>query len=376
MKIKDDIDQGLDQGDGTLLVLLDLSAAFDTIDHEILLDRLQHYIGISGTSLQWFRSYLQNREQSITIDHSLSTPSKLNIGVPQGSVLGPLLFLVYILPLGEIIKHHRVLRHGYADDTQLYLRFPQKDISQFQQAITKLESCIEDIRTWMTTNKLKLNEDKTEFMIITSKFYKATYQQLNPTLTVGGVPIKPVCSVRNLGAIFDCVMSMEGHVKNVKRSMYFHLKEIGRIRRYLDKDTCHIAVQSLVISRLDYANIMLVGLPQNLLHGLQVAQNSAARLISGTRREEHITPVLASLHWLPVNQRIKHKCLSMAYKGLYRQDAPEYLRQLLCPHISKRSLRSCSQNMRLCVNRTKNLYVQSLFRNSTKTVECSSVQGA
>ena len=143
--------------------------------------------------------------------------------------------------------------------------------------------------------------------------------------------------------------------------MYFHLKEISRIRRYLDKDTCHLAVQSLVISRLDYANIMLVGLPQTLLHGLQVAQNNAARLISRTRREEHITPVLASLHWLPVNQRIKHKCLSMAYKGLYRENAPEYLKQLLCPHIFRRSLRSGSQNMRLDVKRTKNLYGDRAF---------------
>jgi hypothetical protein len=361
LKIKDDIDRGLDQGEGTLLVLLDLSAAFDTIDHGILLDRLQHYVGISGTSLQWFQSYLQDRKQSVAIDRSLSTPQDLNIGVPQGSVLGPLLFLVYILPLADIIKRHGVLRHGYADDTQLYLRFLQKDTGQFFQAISKLESCIEDIRTWMTINKLKLNEDKTEFMIITSRFYKARYQQLNATLNVGGVAIKPVSSVRNLGTAFDCVMSMEGHVKNIKRSMFYHLKEISRVRRYLDRDTCHMAVQALVISRLDYANIMLVGLPQNLIHGLQIAQNAAARLITGTRREEHITPVLASLHWLPVYQRIKHKCLSLVYKGLHRQDAPKYLKDLLCLHASNRALRSGSQISRLSVQRTKNQYGDRAF---------------
>ena len=150
-------------------------------------------------------------------------------------------------------------------------------------------------------------------------------------------------------------------MRNVKRSMYYHLKEIGKIRRYLDEDTCHLAVQSLVISRLDYANIMLVGLPQSLLHGLQVAQNTAARLISRTRRDEHITPVLASLHWLPVTQRIKYKCLSMVYKILYKENAPDYLKQLLCLHTSKRSLRSGSQNMRLDVKRTKNLYGDRAF---------------
>ena len=254
--------------------------------------------------LQWVRSYLQDREQTIAINQNLSTPHNLSIGVPQGSVLGPLLFLIYILPLRHIISQHGVLRHGYADDTQLYLRFPQKDVKQFHQAITQLEACIEDVRNWMIVNKLKLNEDKTEFMIVTSRYYKATYQLLNPCLTVGGVPIKPTCSVRNLGAMFDCVMSMEDHINSVKRSMYFHIREIGRIRRYLDQHTCHLAVQSLVISHLDYANILLLGLPKSLLHGLQVAQNTAARLISRTSRTDHITPVLKSVYWLPVVHRL------------------------------------------------------------------------
>lgn len=361
MKIKDDIDRALDQGDGMLLVLLDLSAAFDTIDHKILLDRQQHYIGISGTSLQWFRSYLQDREQTIAINQNLSTPHKLSIGVPQGFVLGPLLFLIYILPLRHIISQHGVLRHGYADDTQLYLRFPQKDVKQFHQAITQLEACIEDVRNWMIVNKLKLNEDKTEFMIVTSRYYKATYQQLNPCLTVGGVPIKPTRSVRNLGAMFDCVMSMEDHVNSVKRSMYFHIREIGRIRRYLDQHTCHLAVQSLVISRLDYANILLLGLPKSLLHGLQVAQNTAARLISRTRRSDHITPVLKSLHWLPVAQRLHHKCLTMVFKGLNSTNAPVYLQQSLSSYTPHRSLRSGSQAVRLQTTKTRNAYGDRAF---------------
>ena len=361
LKIKDDFDRALDQGDGTLLVLLDLSAAFDTIDHDILLGRLQKYIGISGTALQWFRSYLQDRDQCILISNTRSRPCKLNIGVPQGSVLGPLLFLVYILPLMEIISRHRVHRHGYADDTQLYIHFKQKDPNQFHCALAELEACIEDVRVWMISNKLKLNEDKTEFLIITSKHYAPVYQQLNPTLTVGGVSIEPSTSVRNLGALFDHTLTLHNQVNAIKRSMYFHIRGISHIRKYIDQETTHLAVQALVISRLDYANALLCGLPSNLLNGLQVAQNTAARLITRTKKRDHITPVLKSLHWLPVVQRIKYKCLSLVFKSLNSEIAPAYLQKILQPYTTCRSLRSGSQTNRLAVSRCTNIYGDRAF---------------
>ena len=121
LSIKSDIDLALDQGDGMLLVLLDLSAAFDTIDHSILIDRLDSCCGISGTAKDWLRSYLQDRTQTVVVGDAHSDPVNLNIGVPQGSVLGPLLFSIYILPLGDIVRSHGITHHGYADDTQLGL---------------------------------------------------------------------------------------------------------------------------------------------------------------------------------------------------------------------------------------------------------------
>ena len=158
---KNDIDRHLDNGRGCVLVLLDLSDAFDTIDHDILLDRLERFTGITGLALRWIRSYLNDRKQSVMISGKVNEATDLKIGVPQGSVLGPLLFLVYILPLQEIIRKHSVQHHGYADDRQLYKSFKMKDMYDYHRVVKEMEHCIKDVRSWMVTNKLKLNDDKT-----------------------------------------------------------------------------------------------------------------------------------------------------------------------------------------------------------------------
>ena len=163
LRIKNDFDVALDAGDGVLLVLLDLSAAFDTIDHEILLDILESQCGITGVALKWMTSYLSGRTQSVIIGEACSRPVKLRIGVPQGSVLGPLLFSVYIAPLSAIMRKYGISYHGYADDTSLYVRFNPKEPGSLVAALWRLEACLEEIRAWMVANKLMLNEAKTDF---------------------------------------------------------------------------------------------------------------------------------------------------------------------------------------------------------------------
>ena len=166
LKIHNDIICNMDNGKVTALTLLDLSASFDTIDHATLLERLHGHFGISGTVMQWFKSYISNRQQHVHIDGSLSCPQDVHFGVPQGSVLGPFLFCLYTTSISKIITTHDVSHQMYGDDTQVYIELSQSDT---HKSISSLSDCLTDISIWMKSSKLKLNSDKTEFIIIGTK---------------------------------------------------------------------------------------------------------------------------------------------------------------------------------------------------------------
>ncbi len=161
VKITDDLLLASDQDCISLLVLLDLSAAFDTIDHDILIDRLQNYKGIQGQALRWFRSYLSDRYHFVYLNGEASQLSTVKYGVPQGSVRGP----PYLLPLGNIIRKYGISFHCYADDTQLYISTRPDETSK----LSKLTECVKNVKDWMTNNFLLLNSDKTEILLIGPK---------------------------------------------------------------------------------------------------------------------------------------------------------------------------------------------------------------
>uniref|UniRef100_A0AAY4AUH6 Reverse transcriptase domain-containing protein n=1 Tax=Denticeps clupeoides TaxID=299321 RepID=A0AAY4AUH6_9TELE len=171
-----------DQGRISLLVL---SAAFDTIDHAILLARLENVIGIKGTALEWFRSFLTTRYQFVDINGVSSSHSKVDFGVPQGSVLGPLLFSLYMLPLGDVIRKHGISFHCYADDTELYL----SAMPDQRQQLNKIENCLKDIRQWILTNFLLLNPDKTEALVLGPQ--AARHKLADYTITLDSLSISP-----------------------------------------------------------------------------------------------------------------------------------------------------------------------------------------
>ena len=178
----------------------------------------------------------------------------------------------------------------------------------------------------MLTDKLKINDSKTEFMIIGTK------QQLSKInschLTVGEANIDPVISARNLGTWFDSNLNLQEHINKTCRAAYFHIHNIRHIRKFLTKESTETLVHALVIGRIDYCNSLLYGLPAVHLDKLQRLQNSAARLISYTPRFHHITPVLYSLHWLPVKYRIMFKVIMLTFKSLYGT-SPDYLKTLI-----------------------------------------------
>ena len=242
-------------------------------------------------------------------------------------------------PLGQILRKHQVSYHIYADDTQLYLSFSPNDPNS---ALDKLESSIDEIRSWMVANKLKLNDDKSEFIILSSKYHRAVAQKLS--LIIGDETLPASSSVRNLGVIMDSVFNMESHISSVCKSCYFHLRNIGAIRRYLDTDTAAQVIHAFVTSRLDYCNSLLSGLPDKTLLRLKRVQNTAARIVSLCGKQDHITPILKQLHWLPVALRIEFKILLLTYKILNGM-APVYLCELLQLYVPCRSLRSTSQSL-------------------------------
>jgi hypothetical protein len=214
-----------------------------------------------------------------------------------------------------------------------------------------MERCVADVRAWMLSNKLKLNTGKTEFVIFVAPHFRKAIARQRPTLRVGNDVVHPTETVRNLGAVLDASMTMMPFINQLVRSCYYHLRGLKRIRCYLDDQTCARAVQALIVSRLDYCNCLLAALPDCALNKLRLVQNVAARLITGTARRAHITPVLRQLHWLPIRQRITFKVMCLTYKAIHEDSAPSYLRELV-QQRQVRALRSNTVALQLVERRT------------------------
>ena len=341
LRVHNDILTAIDQKSGVLLALIDLSAAFDTVDHRILLCFLKETLGIRGTALKWFETYLTGRLQCVLILEVMSDLAEILFGVPQGSVMGPFLFCVYTLPIGAIIKAHGLNYAIYADDTQVYLRF---DVNDPQTALEKMNACLLDIRTWMITKKLKINDDKTEFVTIGSPNMHSKLQCHDLSLAVGNSNISPAYSAKNLGVLFDSTLTMDGQVTKICQSAGYHLRNIGSIRNLLSDSACTQLVHSLISSRLDYCNSLLTGIPDFQIQRIQKIQNNAARVVCKIKKFDHISPTLQELHWLPVKERIKFKILLLTFKCLHGM-APAYLSELLTDYTPSRSLRSSSKQL-------------------------------
>jgi len=339
VQVHDNILRALDENDGVILILLDQSAAFDTVDHRILLNRLERKYGIRNGALQWFHSYLENRSQVVVLDGSYSEKADLQYGVPQGSILGPVLFTLYTQPLVEIFLRRGINYHLYADDIQFYLTFNLNEhCNSFPAAQREVEDCIYEVQSWLSSNFLKLNNDKTEILILrTNKHDSIT--DLNVPFDLGGCNITCKEVVKNIGCFMDCRLGMESHINNVARTCFMCIRQLYKVKKYVPPQSLKKLVHALVINRVDYLNGLYGGLPLGTTARLQRCLNSAARLISGKNRRESVTPVLKDLHWLPVKYRIQFKLLVLIHK-VVKHKSPMYLLNSLTLYSPTRDLRS------------------------------------
>ena len=215
LKVLNDLRLNTDSKKLSVLTLLDLSAAFDTIDHDILIDRLENWVGLSGPVLNWVRTYLTDREYFISLGEHRSNNVKLTTGVSQGSDLGCLFFLLYMLPLGAIFRNYNINYQSYIDDNQMTIDVTPDDYSP----VDRLVLCLADIDTWMSDNFLKLNREKTEVLIIGDREEREKLSNHMKTLD-----FSPKDKARNLGVIIDSELSFESHIKNVTKIAFYMAK--------------------------------------------------------------------------------------------------------------------------------------------------------
>ena len=255
---------------------MDLSAAFDTVDHDLLLSVLQKNFGITGSALQWYDAFLRPRKFKVAIGNAYSSTHNLTFSVPQGSASGANLFTAYCASLIKNITSEVNLQ-GFADDHFIHKCFHANSRQEEARTMQTLTSTMLDVKTWMDKMRLKLNTDKTEFILIGNEVQLK--KCITSSLQVGSDEVKVSEVVRCLGAFIDKNLSFKHHINMKVRSAMFSLRRIRSIRKYLTRDATQTLVQGLVISHLDYCNSILVGLPKISICKLQRIQNAAAKLV-------------------------------------------------------------------------------------------------
>ena len=298
LKIQNDLLMLMDKKDNTVLLLLDLSAAFDTINHSLLLKRLKYTYNITGSALAWIESYLKERKFMVLINDCKSPECSLEIGVPQGSILGPLLFILYTKDLEKIVTKYGLSIHLYADDTQVYFSF---DVNCSCPDLSMMKHCFAEIKSWMSANYLKLNDDKTEFVDI--GYYVSPIESLDLGHSACNLSVSPVLAAKNLGFHFDHRLSMDDQISYVSQICYLNLRNIKKIGSRLTHELKVKLVHANILSVIDYCNSIYAGITEKNLQRLQKIQNNSVRFIfklNGKKRWSSISPYLKKLHFLPV----------------------------------------------------------------------------
>ena len=314
--VSDHICKAMDKKQITAMVLIDLSKAFDSLCHLNLLNKLTK-LGTSNKARMWFQSYLTNRKQCTRIATSLSEPLTVTHGVPQGSILGPMLFGLYMNDLPGVIKSSNI--ESYVDDTKIYLSFSTNDVDSCLRLVA------EDLRRlaeWCCANHLLVNPDKTKLLLFGTR--QLLSQLRDVTVPFLGQELKPVASAKDLGIILDSNLNFNDHVTSLSSSLLSTLCQVNRVRHLFSREILNTILNSLVFSKLFYCSTVWSGTSKDNVHKLQLLQNFAARILTNTKKFDHISPILNELGWLTIEELLNLRDVIMIYKCINGL-APNYL---------------------------------------------------
>ena len=340
------IDRGMISG----VVFLDLKKAFDTVDHSLLLTKLEH-VGVRGHSLEWFNSYLTNRYQFVYINGILSEQDMIKCGVPQGSILGPLLFLIYINDLSNITDF--ATTRMYADDTNM--TFTACSVEGLRH---EMNADIEKLIQWLCANKLTLNILKTEYMLIGSRQRIATVTE-SLDLSINGISLKKVNCSKCLGVELDEFLSWDSHITSVCKKVSSGIGVIKKIKPFIPSRSLINIYQSIVEPYFDYCSIVWNGISEGLAEKLQKLQNRAARIITGSHYMAPTKDMLEKLGWSNLKERRNKQKALMMFK-IINGMTPVYLKDMFSKNIgtSCYNLRTSREDIALPRART------DYYRNS------------
>lgn len=340
LKVSEHIYSNIDKKRVSLLMLLDLSKAFDSVSHEILINKCNQ-LNVDGF---WFEDYLRGRMQSVRIDSFVSSSRPINYGVPQGSILGPILFSIHINDMQKALKKYFLVQ--YADDAQIVI---SDTIENIGDLIKRAEAAFKDAKKYFQKNGLNVNEGKTQCVFIGSR---QLISRIPPDIILhfGNASIIPLQSVKNLGVYMDPYMLFDVHVSHICRKVNGLLIYLNRVKESLDLTSRIIVVQSLVLSIINYCSKVWGMTTGEQLERVQKAQNFAAKVAKGgARKYDHVTPILRDLRWLNVENKISYDISVFTYKIIHGM-LPSWLFSL--PAVSAMSERATRQTNNLYIQRT------------------------
>ena len=333
------VDKGLLNG----VIFIDIKKAFDTIDHEIILQKLAKY-GVDQNALKWFKSYLANRLQRCNVNNHLSSTSPLNCGVPQGSIIGPLPFLIYINDLPNCLSLGSP--RMYADDTNV--TFAASDMLGLE---TQINTELKSINLWLKANKLSLNVAQTEFMVVSSRQKMQSLNDNTINVNVEGVKINQTNHSKALGLNIDENLSWKEHIHATSKKVASSIGALKRVRPFISMHTAIKIYKGLIRPYFDYCSVVWDGLSQQLCEKLQKLQNRAARVITKSSYNTNSSFLLNSLSWDNLSVRRTKQKANLMYKCVNKL-APNYLCNMFTPRTLPFDLRDASQKLYLPKPRT------------------------